>query len=102
MKIAKNDNFRVEIYPKMYFYNKKDITDQEYMNKCHSIISDINRHCDDILSIDIQYDTNTTCSFCGYTWEVDETGMPQCCTKAQAEFNSLNKPSHDLAIMEEF
>lgn len=42
------------------------------------------RHVDGVASVIIH--APLVCSHCRYTWDVDETGLPQCCDKAQEEF----------------
>jgi len=82
-KIVTRTNFRV--VAEVYEFGKPDANWSE--RKANSIKEQIKRHIDDIGQVYIEYDTNTTCSHCGYEWEVDpETKEPLCCSKAQQEF----------------
>ena len=98
MKRKLKTNIRVEVIPKIYFWRKEGIEDKK-LNACNQILQEIKRHIDDVEEINIEYDEEEACSFCGYDWdEVEEKkcdgwpkGMPLCCKEAQLEwvFNNL-------------
>lgn len=46
---------------------------------------EIRRHCD-AASVSIAWDTITTCSLCGSSWELDDDGVPCCCDAAIEEY----------------
>ena len=83
MKIIKQENFRVIVVPlsRFAFVFKPDRKD------CEELKKDIEKHCY-FDSVEIRYDNNAFCSFCGNTWEVYDSGLPCCCTKAKKEFET--------------
>lgn len=99
MKIIKKSNFRVVVEPRAlgnfgatirvsdsFFHKTPESIEKGYMDRCREIADQIKRHVDETGSVDIEFDTTAICSHCGHEWEVDETGLPQCCQKAQSEF----------------
>ena len=52
------------------------------------IIKRIKRHVDDIQRMDVVYDSEDVCEFCGYDWETNTDGLPLCCDEAQKEFEN--------------
>jgi hypothetical protein len=84
MKITKCENYRVLIFPDVRFTR---LTEEQ---ECKRIESEIKRHVDDLGTIRIKWDVNSTCSFCGYEWEIDCAGCPQCCNAAIEEFKKGN------------
>jgi hypothetical protein len=97
MKIIKKSNFRVVVEPRrLGDYGNIKISDnalyteqraeKEYQRRCDEIVEQIKRHVDDVASAEVDYDAEAVCSHCGRAWEQDETGKPQCCTKAEKEF----------------
>ena len=83
-KVFKHTNHRVEVTPVTWRYREGS---HEAMKKeCRSLVEQITRHVDGYGSIDIEWDTETVCSFCGYDWEAGQGEEPQCCTKAQDEW----------------
>ena len=73
------NNFRVISYPDVGI-RESDIDDAKELEK--SIL----RHCD-VERTELKRDE--FCSFCGSTWEEDESGMPMCCNNAIDEYNSF-------------
>jgi hypothetical protein len=43
--------------------------------------------------IEVNHDYKIICSHCGYDWEVDDDGNPQCCDKAQKEIDEQRAKS---------
>lgn len=83
MKIIKRSNYRV--VTEVHTWGKPD--EKYEARQAEKIKDEIKRHVDDIGQVWVECDTDVTCSHCGYGWEVDEqTGEPQCCSKAQQEF----------------
>ena len=58
-----------------------------------TIVDQIKRHCD-VDSAHLEWDTEVTCEFCGFAWEIvtdtadPDLGMPICCSKAQEEWRN--------------
>jgi hypothetical protein len=91
MKKTILNNFRVVITPSLWAHEQKDPLRSRVA--CQNIIDDVKRHVDNISSMDIEYDTEEVCSFCGYAWDVDpETGEPLCCSEAQGEWSVIQTP----------
>lgn len=100
MKIIKKSNFRVVVEPRRLgdfgsvrisdnFFGKTEAqVEKEYQSRCNDIEEQIKRHVDNVGSVQVEYDTDEVCSHCGSPWEQDETGMPQCCVKAEKEFEA--------------
>ncbi len=87
-KITRRDNIRVTIEP--YVFGKWD--ENYAITKANEIRDAVKRHIDDVKSVDVEWDNVSVCSHCGYTWEEDpETNEPQCCRKAQEEFNNAKE-----------
>jgi len=82
MKVTKKENPRVVVYPSYFSWEGEKAA----QDLCESIKKDIQRHVDGVNQIDIKWDKEEVCSYCGLTWETDEAGQPQCCTKAQEEW----------------
>lgn len=62
---------------------------------CKKMISDINRHIDNLSKVYIDVQEHATCNFCGGEWDTLDNhsndldflkGLPICCGKAQEEF----------------
>ena len=90
MKKVKAENYRVVVEPRMYTHIRRDFTEKQYRDACNGIIEQIKRHVDNVLYVEIKFDSEYVCEFCGSTWEEDENGEPMCCGKAQEEFNKNN------------
>lgn len=90
-KIIEKSNYRVVVEPKTgphYFSRTQESILAEEKSACEEMVEQIKRHVDMVGRIDVEYDTEEICSYCKLQWEVDEqTGEPQCCTKAQVEFS---------------
>jgi hypothetical protein len=97
-KIIEKRNFRVIVEPKSlgdfggirisdsFFYKTQQEKENAYIRRCEEIKEQIKRHVDGVGHVEIDFDAEEKCSHCGYGWEVDESGLPQCCEKAQNEF----------------
>ena len=84
-KLLKHSNHRVEVFPVTWRY--KEENHEEMKKECRNLIGQIERHVDGYSSMDTVWDTQEQCSFCYYSWEVDDkTGEPLCCKKAQDEW----------------
>lgn len=88
MKQVKTKNYRVVVEPRMYTYIRRYLTEEQYRRVCNEIIEQIKRHVDDVLDVQIEFDSEYTCEYCENTWEEDENGEPMCCGKAQEEWKS--------------
>lgn len=99
-KIIEKSNFRVVVEPKglgdygsirvsdSMFYKTQQDREKEYSRRCNDIADEIKRHIDNVGYVNVEFDKEEKCSFCGYGWEVDEeTKEPLCCQKAIDEFN---------------
>ncbi len=84
---AKRGNFRIRVIPVLADLVWVNTSDQKH---CADIAKSIRRHVDHIESVDVQSDI--VCKFCGYEWETDSSGEPQCCTAAAGVFASMVKP----------
>lgn len=82
MKITKKENPRVVIYPEYFSWESEN----SIQAICKSIKKDVKRHVDGVNEAHIEWDKSEICSHCGLTWEADESGLPQCCAKAQEEW----------------
>ena len=82
MKITKRVNFRVEVFPSLFLIKGDE---ERIMQRTKVLLGDIKRHID-FDTAEVNWDTETTCSFCGYEWEEDENGCPVCCNKAVDEW----------------
>ena len=91
MKVVNHTNHRVVVEPHAGYGKSSSQCEKEI---CKSIVADIERHVDEVHDVWIQYDTEVTCSHCGYEWEVQEEdgdielpiGIPLCCNEAQYEW----------------
>ena len=101
MKKKIKKNFRVVVEPEISPYTKDEILEEVTMDDCNEMKLQIERHIDNIDSVEVLWDTKEICSFCGYDWEIAtesdcegddyiKVGMPLCCIKAQEEFIKLN------------
>lgn len=61
-----------------------DDNDPQALAECERIARDIKRHVDDCY-VNLSRTTVEVCADCGYDWEEDAEGIPQCCNKAQEE-----------------
>ena len=86
-KIVKSE-FRVEVYPRspgnFGFARISGITrsDDEAMSLCEDIKSQIRRHVDDVESVNVTWDSNPVCGFCGSDWSEDtDVHNGGCCAE---------------------
>lgn len=102
-KIKEKSNFRVIVEPKglgdyggirvsdSMFHKTQQDREKAYERRCKEIIDQIKRHVDEVGRMEIDYDTEETCSHCKLTWELDENGVPVCCDKAIEEHEATQK-----------
>lgn len=110
MKLTTKTNFRiiVEPLPLGHFGGirvpdnfgglSRERVEQDYIDRCNEIVTDIKRHADNVGHCEVQWDTEITCSHCGNGWEEspdDEfpdmpKGCPLCCNKAMSEWKESN------------
>lgn len=83
MRIEIRENYRVEVTPDLWGYNK---TEDQAKAVCGEIAVSIRRHVDNVDSVAVNWDTRTVCSHCGRDWEEYEDGCPCCCDEAQDEW----------------
>lgn len=87
-KIITKTNFRVVVEPKTHGFSIR-YSDSTIESDCKEMVDQIKRHVDNVDRVYMDFDTEITCSYCGYEWELDkETGEPTCCNKAIDEHNS--------------
>jgi len=61
------------------------LDDPKYViNVCKTIMSDIERHVDNIAQngVSFEVETHEECEHCKYKYEEDHEGMPVCCQEA--------------------
>lgn len=92
MKVITKSNYRVIIEPNTghYFFRRsqEEISEEE-KKICKEIEDQVRRHVDNFSRVDIDCDTDITCSYCKLAWEVDkETGEPFCCSRAVEEWET--------------
>lgn len=69
-----------------------------FQRDADDVKAQIERYVDGINNISVVWDTDETCSYCGYNWEVNEDendkdyklGQPVCCDKAMDEWDREN------------
>lgn len=89
--MTEQGNFRVIVEPDEP-WPRKDATYEKWVSNCNDLIKDIKRHVDGF--VDIRWDSDTLCSFCGAEWETETSkndpdipyGQPLCCEKAVEEW----------------
>ena len=80
MKASKPINYRVAVYPQTKAYGFSLGIDEK--KACEDIMNDVKRHVDDLGYVEIEFDTEHTCSHCDSTWTEDsETFNGGCCAK---------------------
>jgi len=101
---AGNNNYRVVVEPARsvfdYGYMQLGAKDSEerakyirwaekvewdYTNMCRDIKDAIKRHCDDVGSVSIEYDTEYMCEYCGAAWTEDSNECNGGCCSKDAE-----------------
>ena len=91
MKITSLINYRLIVYPDFYNWSQNLKRDAE------DIKEQILRHVDDISRVEVNWDIEEKCSFCGFDWEVNdnpnddiwEMNEPVCCEQAREEFKQI-------------
>ena len=99
MKIVTKSNFRIIIEPVTHIYGVK-LSDEEQRIDLKEMEEQIKRHVDNIGYMNVEYDTNETCSHCNLTWELSEDdsdpdfpkGCPVCCNEAANEWKTNTQP----------
>lgn len=91
-KVTTLSNFRVVVEPKTHIYGIA-LRESTVKKDCEEIVEQIKRHVDNVHSVSLEYDTDITCSHCGYGWEEEMDGEPLCCDKAVEEFKHQKQPS---------
>jgi hypothetical protein len=88
-------NIRVEVYPRQAgvfsFGSISGITrtDKEELTLCKEIVSNINRHVDNIGSVSVIHDIEKECEFCGSIWTEDsDIYNGGCCDEDEDEENA--------------
>jgi len=89
-KVEAYSNYRLVVYPALW---RSTIEKNHPANAktCNDLEKSILRHCDDVDSISVEWDSVYVCSDCGWTWEVDENGEPMCCQKAADEWKAAQQ-----------
>ena len=92
MKQINRNNYRVVTEVPDWRAPGRDIdeTHKAMISDCQQLEAEIKRHCDGG-DTEIKWDTEYTCSHCGYNWETEEDGLPICCDEAQKEFRNETK-----------
>ena len=88
-RVDRKRNIRVVIEPKepwMLGSATPERIDNAWMRVAEEIRSEVRRHVDGEYRITIQHDRESTCSFCGYAFDVSEKpeDEPACCDEAVA------------------
>ena len=80
------DNFRVviDVDRSFLFGRSRKENEAALEDRANDVIADVKRHVDGFEQVYIE--TDFVCEHCGYGWETDDTGMPQCCQKAIDEW----------------
>lgn len=96
MKRTRYENHHIKISPTssrfMHSYTREGAHDkihQMQLRDLQQIADQIKRHVDDVIIDVIEFDTIEYCEFCGRVWETERNepnGMPECCGKAQDEW----------------
>jgi hypothetical protein len=63
--------------------------EQNIIKNVEELQREIKKHCDYYEGSTLK--KNYECSFCGNTWETEDSGLPVCCQKAQEEFKTQEK-----------
>lgn len=91
MKKVRHENHRVVIT-----LNPSYMSHDRQLRRGNELLEQIQRHCDvdvgrgfggigrDDIAVD--WDSVEYCGHCGFTWETDDAGRPQCCEAAQVEW----------------
>lgn len=87
MKKTRRSNYHVVVYtPEPVFMRNTD--HDEMMRRSRALAEQVDRHCDGEGKAEIHFDTEHYCEHCGYSWELDEDGVPTCCDEAQKEHDA--------------
>ena len=99
MKVVKKSNYRIVVEPVTHVFGI-ELSEETQRRDLKEMQEQIKRHVDNIRDINIEYDIDETCSYCGLTWELSEDeddkdfpkGCTVCCQEAIDEWKgSLNK-----------
>jgi len=98
MKIHARENFRIVVIPdEPWLLSKENLgMTQENFGKwsraCKEIVEQIKRHVDGFDDVCQDFDSRDICSFCGNTWEEEDSGCPVCCQRAIDEWEETHPP----------
>lgn len=100
-KVTTKENYRVVIEPITHVYGIK-LSDETVKGVLKTILEQVKRHVDNVENCRIEFDTNHTCSYCRFKWEVSEDdsdpdfpkGTPVCCQKAIDEYKAQIKTTN--------
>ena len=94
MKKAHYSNYRVTVNVPDWRFHAIDDCERRHrimLSDGEDIAKQVDRHCDGEGKARVEFDIEYSCSHCGYDWDEDENGMPQCCEEAQKEFEGPAK-----------
>ncbi len=91
MKTTKKENIRLEITYGGYYNRSIRLTEETQIQDLEYLKNEIKDHMPDTLDMEIVWDVEHTCSFCGYGWEEEEGGSPLCCNEAIEEWKKQNE-----------
>lgn len=94
-KVKVLTDVRVEVDPPSFYRwrgNPREQNAKELEGWAREFESFVRDHrSQDPISLNIVRDYEDQCSHCGYGWEVDSEGCPECCSAAQLEWDSERK-----------
>jgi hypothetical protein len=84
MKQVDRFNYRVVVTPMLKEWDR-DVNNVTEEQRARQVAKYIERHVDNVAVIEVVHDTVSRCSHCKNRWD-DDTLIPDCCARAQAEF----------------
>lgn len=95
MKLIKKSNYRIIVEPRTRFFGI-ELSEETQRRDLKEMEEQIKRHVDNIGYINVECDTDETCSYCHLTWELSEDdkypdfpkGCPVCCQDAIDEWKA--------------
>ena len=88
MKKQRQTNFHVDIEPdRMTWSRDEERIDSANREACRGIAEQVKRHIDNIGSVQVLWDVEVTCSFCGSRWTEDSDTFNGgcCCQDAESD-----------------
>lgn len=94
------ENFRVVVEPRTMgdigVFSMSDNTiyhgegsqerkERDYLDRCDEIAADIKRHVDNVRYVEVMYDQEDVCEFCGDLWTSENSNYNGCCSKDEEE-----------------